>query len=566
MARLRVVGDGEPLVYQLAAAGTGIGRAAGNAICLADQAASSRHAEIIGHADGWRIEDRGSMNGTFVNGQRVTGARLADGDQILIGATELRFEQESDDPPATTREPASGLLIDEADISDALGSSLVRSVRVDSSRTAGANLSEVFRSVRRGSGEVSPAGQARTAVEMAEAKLLTLQRVSEKLVRVLDPRQLNDEIMSIVLEQTGADRGILCLLDENRQPRPIASRGVAADQPVRLSRTVLNRLLDERSGVLINQDPDAANVIATLDEMGVVSTLCAPLWTGEEIIGLLSVDSTQPGRHFTEDDLELLLVVAHQAAIGIQRGRLTEQVADEQRMRSYLSNYLDHRLIEQITGHSGDDDPLAPQERVVTVLFADIVSFTKMSEGLAPTELAGFVREYLTVMTDAIFAHGGTIDKYIGDAVMALFGAPVSGPDDAAAAVRAALEMRRLLPTIRWPGASPGKLRTRFGINTDLVVVGNIGSARRMEYTAVGDGVNVASRIGGFARPNEICIDEDTYKKTAGQFDVEEIGAIDVKNRLEPLVIYKVLADKKAAEGDTKKRLTVLAKPGQPLA
>jgi adenylate cyclase len=213
-------------------------------------------------------------------------------------------------------------------------------------------------------------------------------------------------------------------------------------------------------------------------------------------------------------------------------------------MRSYLSKYLDNRIVERITQRADGEDPLAPAERVVTVLFSDIVSFTKMSEGLEPAQVGQFIRDYLTAMTEIIFAHGGTIDKYIGDAVMALFGAPMPSDNSVTDAIKAALEMRDRVRDLKPPGGQPGTLRVRFGINTGLVVVGNFGSARRTEYTAIGDAVNVASRLQTFARPNEICIDEETYAKTGGAFVVEEIGTVDVKNRAQPIAVFKVLRGK----------------------
>ena len=383
---------------------------------------------------------------------------------------------------------------------------------------------------------------------LAEAKLRLIQRVSEKLVRIFDPKQLMDEIMSIVIDQSKADRGILCLLDENRQPVPIATRGLGDDEQVRFSRSVLKKLLADRAGVVIGQ-PDltkssgGSNMLRSLVDMRVYSTICVPLWTGDNIIGILSLDSTTPGKLFTQEDLELLLAVVHQAAIGIERGRLSQLFENERQVRAYLSKYLDNRIVERISDQQTGEDPLAPAERVVTVLFSDIVSFTKMSEGLQPADLANFMKEYLSVMTEIIFAHGGTIDKYIGDAVMALFGVPVASEDSPAQAVRAALEMRERISDFQIPGKS-GALRVRFGINTGLVVVGNIGSSRRMEYTALGDAVNVASRLQTFARPNEICIDEVTQAKTNGLFNVEEIGTIDVKNRGQGITVFKVLRAK----------------------
>jgi len=354
--------------------------------------------------------------------------------------------------------------------------------------------------------------------------------------------------MSIVIDQAKADRGILCLLDDNRQPVPIATRGLGEDEQVRFSRSVLKKLLEERAGVVIGQSDlskstSGENMLRSLVEMRVYSTMCVPLWTGDNIIGILSLDSTTPGKFFSPEDLELLLAVAHQAAIGIERGRLSQMFESERQVRAYLSKYLDNRIVEHISHHKAGDDPLAPAEKVVTVLFSDIVSFTKMSEGMQPAELANFVKEYLTVMTEIIFKHGGTIDKYIGDAVMALFGAPVPSEDSCAQAIRAAIEMRERIKDFQIPGKADA-LRVRFGINTGLVVVGNIGSSRRMEYTALGDAVNVASRLQTFARPNEICIDEVTQARTSGQFAVEEIGTIDVKNRAQGIAVFKVLRAK----------------------
>jgi adenylate cyclase len=535
VAKLTFEFKGQPREVELAGDVVTIGRADVNDIVLADLASSSRHAQLRRAEDGWYIEDRGSRNHTFVNGIEVLSQRLDDQDVIQIGESELTFIGDSQFK----------LLIDESEIADALGSSVLHARRVDENAAQSLDLSRIVQSLREGrsSHPVVP-GEPLDALALAEAKLLVLQRVSEKLVRVSDAKKLNEEILQLVLEQTRADRGALCLLNEQRQPVPIVTHGLAPGEPVRFSRSVLKRLLDERAGLLISPDTSSAGAYATLDQMGVVSAMCVPLWTGEEIIGALLLESTRPNHVFTAADLELLMVVAHQASIGIQRSRLTDRVEEEQRVRKFLSQFLDHRVVERISQSGATDDALAPREQQVTILFSDIVSFTKLSEGLPPTEVASFVRQYLTVMTDIVFKHGGTIDKYIGDAIMALFGAPVVGEDDAAAAVNAALEMRRTLPTIKPPGKGQAELRARFGINTGTVVVGTIGSKRRAEYTAIGDAVNVAARIQTFARPNEICIDEITRGKTEIRFVTEEIGMIDVKNRLQPLAVYKVLGER----------------------
>lgn len=243
-------------------------------------------------------------------------------------------------------------------------------------------------------------------------------------------------------------------------------------------------------------------------------------------------------RSFTRRHLELLIAISHQAALALERARLAETAERERKRREYLGQYLDHKLLQTLMQAAEGPDPLAPREQTVTVLFCDIVSFTKISEGLSPTDLAAFVRDHMTAMTEVLFAYEGTIDKYIGDAVMALFGAPVPSVAAPANAVRAALTMRERVGQI---GGQP--VRLRFGIGTGSAVVGNIGSAQRMEYTALGDSVNVASRLEGFSRPGEIVIDEATQSALSDGFRVEEIGAIDVRNRVQPVRAFRVLGE-----------------------
>ena len=567
MALLRTL---EGVIHRLSADTITIGRDPANDIALHDGACSARHAQFVKDGAGWRVDDRGSRNGTFVNGEKVTTSRLNQGDKIQVGATELTFDSETQSSKALDAGSGDGsgyassylqsMASDEEPGSASSGSVWERSLLIEDepedeneSRLEvrpiepvppiAAQTMQITASARAAGKADLPTMRRRPNESLADAKLRLIQKVSEKLVRIFEPKQLLDEILAIVIEQTGADRGLLCLLDDQRRPVPIAAHGLAEGKQVRVSRTVLKTLLERRSGVLIQQ-ANTGNILTSLEEMNVCSTLCVPLWTGDSIIGILSLDSTWPTKIFNEDDLELLLAVAHQAAIGIKRNRMSQLVETERQARAYLSKYLDNRIVEQIAhggGGQNGPDPLAPAERTVTVLFSDIVSFTKICEGLPPVQVASFIREYLTVMTEVVFAHGGTIDKYIGDALMALFGAPLPSPDSATSAIRAALEMRERAKQFRTPRAGGAPLRIRVGINTGQVVVGNIGSARRVEYTAIGDAVNVAARLETFARPNEICIDDGTRLQTAGAFQVEEIGTIDVRNRAEPVSVYKVI-------------------------
>ncbi|MEM7477831.1 MAG: adenylate/guanylate cyclase domain-containing protein [Planctomycetota bacterium] len=371
---------------------------------------------------------------------------------------------------------------------------------------------------------------------LEERKLRLIRSVGEAVIDVIELSTVAHEILHILVDELQPDRGFLCLFSENNdRGLPIASYGLAPDEPVTFSRTVCREMLQNRAGVLIEKGDDNAAVSASLAAMEIFSTICVPLWTKDRIMGFMSMDITSSARSFTTRDLELLISVSHQAAIGVERARLEEVAIKERKRRDYLCQYLDHKIIHSVLNSQEEEDPLAPHLQEVTTMFCDIASFTKMSEGLAATELAAFVQEHFTAMTEILFSHNGTVDKYIGDAVMALFGAPVLDPKAAEYAVRAAVEMRK-----HAQGSSDPRIRLRFGIATGQAVVGNIGSSQRREYTAIGDPVNVAARLESFARPGEIVVDEATARGLDDEFELTDIGDIDVRNRQEPVRVYQV--------------------------
>lgn len=527
-----VVLSGEYVEFDISNKPVTIGRLSTNQIHILDGSVSKQHASISPGESGWRISDLNSSNGTFVNGERVTECDLALGARIRCGNVELMFGDVAETPRLAAVEESQEIFA---------------SISLPHGAFVPLDLAEAL---EEDAATIKPSASkegAKSGEHPAEIKLRLIQMIGEKTVKIFDSRQLAAEILAVAIEHSKAMRGAVCLFEDDGSYTPLATQGYRAGEVPRMSRTVLGRLLNDRSGVLIRQDSsDADAALMSLRNMSVDSNLCVPLWTTDKIMGFISLDR-QGGRSFTEAHLHLMIAIGHQAAIGIERGRMAKLAAQEQNVRSYLSQYLDGKLVQAIAkkseeGDTVDGDPLAPAEREVTVLFSDIVSFTKISETLQPTELSRFIRDYLTAMTDIIFSHGGTIDKYIGDAVMALFGAPVASPNAAREAISAAIEMRDYVDEMKPPGTIQDPLRVRFGISTGKAVVGNIGSTQRVEYTALGDTVNVAARLESFARPNEVCIDEDTYQRVGSdEFAIQRIGAIDVKNRQQPVKIYKVL-------------------------
>jgi adenylate cyclase len=208
--------------------------------------------------------------------------------------------------------------------------------------------------------------------------------------------------------------------------------------------------------------------------------------------------------------------------------------------------------VREIVRSHDAGEALESSRRRLTVLFSDIRGFTTLSERLAPEDVVEFLREYLTVMTDAVFAHGGTVDKYIGDAIMALYNVPFEAPDHAAQAVRTALEFQRRLEGLaaRFGSRLGAPLRCGVGIHTGDAVVGALGSAQRLEYTAIGDTVNLGSRLESITKEFDvpIVISEATWVEVKELFRTRYLGEVTVKGKEVPVKIYTVLDD----EGPTR--------------
>ena len=217
---------------------------------------------------------------------------------------------------------------------------------------------------------------------------------------------------------------------------------------------------------------------------------------------------------------------------------------ERRQMKQAFQQYVSPLVVEEVTR-----DPsklkLGGEKRVLTMLFSDLAGFTSVSEKLPPESLCLLLNEYLTAMTDIILSHDGTIDKYEGDLIMALFGAPAWREDHAVRACRAALDMQARLAKLREQWAHEGKpaLYARIGINTGEVVVGNMGSKTRMDYTVIGDAVNLASRLEGANKlyGTNLMISEMTYEMVAEQFLVRELDLIRVQGKQRPVAVYEVL-------------------------
>ena len=225
---------------------------------------------------------------------------------------------------------------------------------------------------------------------------------------------------------------------------------------------------------------------------------------------------------------------------------MIEDISSEKRMKSTMSRYMDPELADQLMTADGNDaDIMGGKQSVGTVLFSDARSFTTITEELGAQGTVKLLNDYFTIMVDCITDEGGMLDKFIGDAMMCIFGTPVPHDDDPDRAVRAAIRMMTDLKVFNDKRSTEGKMPIDhgMGINTDSIVSGNIGSPKRMDYTVIGDGVNLAARIESACKQYgaHILISEFTYNAVKATYRTRQVDYVIVKGKTEPVGVYEVL-------------------------
>lgn len=519
-----------------------IGRSPDNQIVLHDPRASRRHAQIrwtdtkgFEIVDGYEVngELKRSVNRVFVNGSAQLEKPLEDGDQILVGASKIQFCQ--------PKSESSNLFYEDKPMGN---TQLLMSAE------------DVMQSVRR-----TKLPEAIHSSESPEKELEDLRRkaqilgllyeMSKMLSSVFDLKAIFNKATEIVFEVTPADRVVAILADgEGDTPKltPIATKSrderlsVLTDR-LPVSRTITRKVMRDRVAVL-SQDARADAQFSgseSIVSQGVRSTICAPLVTESGVHGALYADRLDPFATFSADDLQLLSAIAAQAAVAVETIRAHERLAREEVARANYSRFLPEYVVRELL-EKPESFALGGTNQNITVLFADIRGFTRMAERERPEKILQILNRFFSVMTDVVFAHGGTLDKYTGDGLMALFGAPTATPEDAANAARAAVEMQRRLRELNEELAANGfnTLGIGIGLHTGEAIVGYVGSERRSEYTAIGDTVNLASRLEANALPGQILISGVTAQAIGNEFQLVPRAPITVKNRVQPVPLFEV--------------------------
>ncbi|MBI2861390.1 MAG: response regulator, partial [Chloroflexi bacterium] len=211
-------------------------------------------------------------------------------------------------------------------------------------------------------------------------------------------------------------------------------------------------------------------------------------------------------------------------------------------MQQIVSRYVSDEVAAQIMASPSQYLKPGGEQRVTTVLFGDLRGFTSLAEQLSPEDVVTILNRYLELIVDIVFSYEGTLDKFRGDGIMAIFGTPIAHPDDPQRAVCAALEMQVAVNNLRFPQLPDVRLCMGIGINTGTVIAGNLGSPKRMDYTVVGDTVNLAERFQSNAGPGQILITDTTYQLVRDQVEVRDLGTLRVRGRTEWEPAYQLLS------------------------
>src|SRR5512146_2999970 len=481
-----------------------VGRAPASDIPVIDPTISRRHAEIAldegGHAI--VVRDLGSSNGTFVNGTRVESAPLAPGDIVAFGKVSFRI-QETEPHGATNGAAAE----------PQPGATIVRPISV--SDTSSHRLA---------------------AVDKNRQKLATLLEVSKGLGKAADIDSLLDKIVEYAYQVLEDDRGELI---------PKIARDRRGDDATRtVPRSIARTALKDKVAILTdNAGEDSRFGGNSIVMQRVRSAICVPLIGSEDrALGVLYVDHVTSSSQFSEDDFEFCIAFAGIAAVAIENGQFAQRIQRELLTRSNFERFFAPQLAKRIA-ESSETLKLGGEKRPIAVLFSDIRGFTALAESMRPDDMASLLTEYFTAMVECVFRHDGTLDKFMGDSIMAEWGAPIGGDSDADHAMAAAVDMMRELDelNVSWRAAGKPELHIGIGLNYGEAFAGTIGSERRLEFTVIGDTVNTAHRLCSAAEAGEILITDDFRRALREPPALVECPPMVLKNKANPVSVYRVV-------------------------
>ena len=369
------------------------------------------------------------------------------------------------------------------------------------------------------------------------------------LERDLD--QLLHKILMSLFKFVNADRAVILLREADGALAPKAAhRRDGTDAPIQVSSTILNHVMNERASVLTH---DASMDFAASKGKSMIlnrisSAIVVPLLHEKDVLGALWLDSESLAQ-FQQKDLELVTAIGNQAAMFIENNLLARKIEQEIVNRERFSRLLSPNVAAQVLSGKLEIKKGGVHVPECTVFNSDIRGFTRMSEGATAGVINELLNDYFELMVETVFKYEGTLDKFMGDGIMAFWGAPATHPDDAVRSVQCALDQMEVLGKFnrkRVEGGHP-PLAVGMGLHTGPLVAGYVGSSKAMSYTVIGDTANTSARLCGIALAGQVIVSEFTLARLGPRFEVEELAPAHLKGKEKPLRIFNVKREKASA-------------------
>lgn len=534
--------DVPPMTVPLSADETKFGRSEECDVVLVADEVSRNHAKICRAGGKSVLFDLQSLNGTYVNRQRIVERVLTHMDEIWFGSRcHLVFRDDTQYGKDHPEETPYGL---NPEVGKNLDKIREEMDRVGNNMTMIGEPAPAYAPEKK---EVTATPEEIVKMSRAYRRLAALHKASQIMASGFDLRERLARVLDMVLEIMNADRGFVMLREDGTENLNVKvaremGRELEASSP---SMGIAGRAAIDGEAVLMvdSQNDSEFGMRESIIRSEIMSAMCVPLRIEDRILGSIYLDTRKPQVTFNEEDLELFASLAAQSAFAIDNVRLHEKVVNAEMKRQEFGRFLSPAIVDKIMAEEKAVE-LGGQRARVSTLFCDIRGFTNTAERISPVELVALLNEYFTAMTEIIFQYQGTLDKYVGDEIMAIFGAPVPIENDALAAVSAAVAIQQLNAELNAVREKEGRpvISLGIGIDTGEVTAGYFGSPMRMEYTVMGDRVNTASRFCDMAGPGQVIVGEETWSHIEGKVAGDAIGAVKLKGKEQEVRAYEVTA------------------------
>jgi len=541
--------------YDLPDGATFLGRADENDIVLSGDLVSRKHARILADGDALTIEDLGSRNGCRLNGQILQGVmEIRPGDTINVGENTLSIRQPSKVENALTEmvRTASGGIRHFGEGTDIDGAVVIaRNVRDSVVLRVLDNVSPFDNPF----GADSPAppftAEAGAAGEpLAYASLVLLFKVAESLSRASTLQQFLDETTGRVLERVKATTAVVLLRHQGGAlvPAAVRHRGKLSEGEVPVSDAIVSAALAKGAALAVSDVRDDARFAGRESVLiyGVDQVLCIPIGDDQPFAGVLYLNKGAGDQQELEQLLDVCSAVCHLIATGISKFNSDDTGRKEDKLRRALERFhppeiAARRLAELSRSGSGPVERL--EQRHVSALAVDIAGFAAQAQKGDPDVVLEILNEFYRRIAGIVFSFEGTMDKFLGDSALAVFGAPYSRGDDALRAVRAALALRA-----DWSAAMrrrPPQWRTelRLAIHTGPALAGLAGADSRLDYAVLGEPVGFSTWLCGTAQAGQVLITAKTLAGVGARFDVTPLGDRPLRNPKERIAVFEVLEE-----------------------